>query len=135
MGNDQMDSAPATRDAEREILPEEIVRYVREASSQERQAIRSLVNEFEDESEFHSSDADGTESQSETEAERSPEGRQKNEPVEERSSIKQSDDPPDGVPANATLTVKEINNNRYYYWQWRDGDSIRSKYKGPVHDQ
>lgn len=29
-------------------------------------------------------------------------------------------------------TVKEINDNRYYYWQWREGDSIRSEYKGPV---
>jgi hypothetical protein len=42
------------------------------------------------------------------------------------------DDPPDGVPAKATLTEKEINDNRYYYWQWRDGDTIRSKYVRPV---
>jgi Ni/Co efflux regulator RcnB len=41
-------------------------------------------------------------------------------------------DPPDGVPGNATLTEKEINDNRYYYWQWRDGDTIKSKYEGPV---
>jgi hypothetical protein len=41
-------------------------------------------------------------------------------------------DLPDGVPSKATLTVKEINDNRYYYWQWRDGDKIRSKYEGPV---
>ena len=41
-------------------------------------------------------------------------------------------DVPDGVPAKATITVKEINDNRYYYWQWRDGDSVTSKYKGPV---
>jgi len=39
---------------------------------------------------------------------------------------------PDDVPSKATITIKEINNNRYYYWQWRDGDKIRSKYKGPV---
>jgi hypothetical protein len=39
---------------------------------------------------------------------------------------------PDDVPPNATITVKEIKGNRYYYWQWRDGDKIRSKYKGPV---
>ena len=47
--------------------------------------------------------------------------------VEERP-----DDLPDDVPAKATITIKEINNNRYYYWQWRQGDSVRSKYKGPV---
>ena len=41
-------------------------------------------------------------------------------------------DPPSGVPAKATLTTKEINGNRYHYWQWRDGDKVRSKYKGPA---
>jgi len=39
---------------------------------------------------------------------------------------------PDDVPAKATITIKEINDNRYYYWQWREGEKIRSQYKGPV---
>ncbi|WP_226008123.1 hypothetical protein [Natrinema salinisoli] len=39
---------------------------------------------------------------------------------------------PDDVPGKATITTKEINDNRYYYWQWREGDKIKSKYKGPV---
>jgi len=39
---------------------------------------------------------------------------------------------PDDVPAKATITIKEINDNRYYYWQWREGDKIKSKYKYPV---
>ncbi|GGM73815.1 hypothetical protein J2752_002666 [Halarchaeum rubridurum] len=39
---------------------------------------------------------------------------------------------PDDVPTRATLTTKEINGNRYYYWQWRDGEKVRSRYKGPV---
>jgi hypothetical protein len=43
-----------------------------------------------------------------------------------------SDDLPDDVPSKATLTVKEINGNRYHYWQWREGDKVKSKYKGPV---
>ncbi|APX00308.1 hypothetical protein CHINAEXTREME_21160 (plasmid) [Halobiforma lacisalsi AJ5] len=42
------------------------------------------------------------------------------------------DDLPDDVPSKATITIKEINDNRYYYWQWREGDQIKSKYKGPV---
>jgi len=42
------------------------------------------------------------------------------------------DDLPDDVPLKATITIKEINDNRYYYWQWRDGDKIRSQYKEPV---
>ncbi|WP_135823169.1 hypothetical protein [Halostella litorea] len=41
-------------------------------------------------------------------------------------------DHPDDVPSKATITIKKINDNRYYYWQWRDGDRIRSKYKRPV---
>jgi len=47
--------------------------------------------------------------------------------VEERP-----DDLPDDIPAKATITIKEINDNRYYYWQWREGDKVKSKYKGPV---
>jgi hypothetical protein len=44
----------------------------------------------------------------------------------------QPDDLPDEVPSRATVTIKEINDNRYYYWQWREGDKVTSKYKGPV---
>jgi hypothetical protein len=47
--------------------------------------------------------------------------------IEERS-----EDRPEDVPSKATVTVKEINDNRYYDWQWREGESIKSKYKGPV---
>jgi len=39
---------------------------------------------------------------------------------------------PEGVPPKATRVVKKINGNRYYYWQWRDGDSVMSKYDSPV---
>jgi len=42
------------------------------------------------------------------------------------------DDRPEDVPSKATITVKTINDNRYYYWQWRDGETVTSKYKGPV---
>lgn len=141
MSNDQEDSTAAPRSEVRERLPEEIVRYVEEASSQERQAIKSLIDEVESEFENAPSKSDGSESQPESAGQHSPEVSQKNETKKNEtsetssSSSGQSDDPPDDVPANATLTVKEINNNRYYYWQWRDGDSIRSKYKAPVQDQ
>jgi hypothetical protein len=57
-------------------------------------------------------------------------------PTEEESdgdeSVERHDDLPDDVPSKATITIKEINDNRYYYWQWRDGQKIRSQYKGPV---
>ncbi|WP_254534842.1 hypothetical protein [Halomarina litorea] len=42
------------------------------------------------------------------------------------------DDLPDDVPSKATITIKEINDNRYYYWQWREGNRIKSTYKSPV---
>jgi len=42
------------------------------------------------------------------------------------------DELPDNIPPKATVTIKEINDNRYYYWQWREGDKVTSKYKGPV---
>jgi len=51
---------------------------------------------------------------------------------EDESSDEAPDDRPDEVPAGASVTVKEINDNRYRYWQWRDGDKIKSKYIGPA---
>jgi hypothetical protein len=51
---------------------------------------------------------------------------------EEDNGTEQPEELPEGVPSKATITVKEINDNRYYYWQWREGDTVKSKYKGPV---
>ena len=45
------------------------------------------------------------------------------------------DDLPDDVPAKATITNKEINDTRYYYWQWREGDKVKSKYNGPANPE
>ncbi|TKX78793.1 hypothetical protein [Halorubrum sp. SD626R] len=53
-------------------------------------------------------------------------------PADQEGVEERPDDLPDDVPAKATITIKEINDNRYYYWQWRDGDKIRSQYKSPV---
>jgi len=52
--------------------------------------------------------------------------------AEDESSNEEPSDRPDGVPAGASITIKEINDNRYRYWQWRDGDKIKSKYIGPA---
>lgn len=38
------------------------------------------------------------------------------------------------APSRATRVIKEINENRYYYWQWREGEKIKSEYIGPVSD-
>jgi len=34
---------------------------------------------------------------------------------------------PDGVPDRATVSVTEIAGTEYYYYQWREGDEIRSE--------
>lgn len=34
---------------------------------------------------------------------------------------------PEGVPERATVSVTEIGGTEYYYYQWRDGDEIRSE--------
>ena len=52
--------------------------------------------------------------------------------LKEESEDDEIDERPDDVPLKATITIKEINDNRYYYWQWREGDKVKSKYKGPV---
>ena len=54
------------------------------------------------------------------------------ESADEESVEERPDDLLDDVPAKATITIKEINDNRYYYWQWREDDKVTSKYKGPV---
>jgi hypothetical protein len=58
---------------------------------------------------------------------------------EERSALEDrgvSTDPKDydEVPASgAYITVKETKPGyRYYYWQWREGDSWRNEYVAPV---
>ena len=53
---------------------------------------------------------------------------------EETQSLDVHGDPlPEGVPAKATLTKKTINDNEYWYWQWRaDDGTVTSKYKSPV---
>ena len=51
---------------------------------------------------------------------------------EEEEIDERPNDLPDDVPSKATITIKEINDNRYYYWQWREGDRVTSKYKSPV---
>ncbi|MDG5761883.1 hypothetical protein QA600_21410 [Natronococcus sp. A-GB1] len=38
----------------------------------------------------------------------------------------------DDAPTSATLTTKEISGNQYYYWQWREGEKIKSEYIRPV---
>ena len=36
------------------------------------------------------------------------------------------------VPTKASIVTKTINDNQYYYFQWREGDTIKSEYITPV---
>lgn len=36
------------------------------------------------------------------------------------------------APARATLTTKDINGNRYYYYQWSEDGTTKSEYVAPV---
>ena len=54
------------------------------------------------------------------------------ESADQNEVVGRPDDLPDDVPAKATITIKEINDNRYYYWQWQEGDNVTSNYKGMV---
>lgn len=51
-----------------------------------------------------------------------------------QEQIEAENETPSGVPPKANRVVKTINENDYYYWQWREGDSIKSKYDKPVSD-
>jgi cell division protein FtsB len=54
--------------------------------------------------------------------------------LEEESPKDEVEERPDDLPGDIPMkaTIKEINDNRYYYWQWREGNKIKSKYKAPV---
>ena len=56
--------------------------------------------------------------------------------VGEREATDVRGDPmPSDVPAKVTLTKKTINDNDYYYWQWRgENGKVKSKYKSPIND-
>lgn len=51
--------------------------------------------------------------------------------VEEEDEVV-DEDLPKNVPSKASKTQKTINGNDYWYWQWRDGEQIKSEYIGPV---
>jgi len=92
-------------------LPAELVDTLNEASPEQLQDVARYADEL---AEYREREARLAEENDEAEIKERP------------------DDLPDDVPSKATITIKEINDNRYYYWQWREGDTVTSKYKGPV---
>ncbi len=132
-----MSDSPPTPPRE---LPAEIGRTLAEQSPTVLRAVARYADELADYRDPNSGEnpADSQSEHSEegsTGPSRDESGRQASERTDSSADQQRDaldDDRPDGVPSKATVTVKEINDNRYYYWQWRDGDQIKSKYKGPV---
>lgn len=123
-----MSDSPPTPPAE---LDEELVRAF-ESSSPER--LRDLAGYLEALAAYRERATVPTDQRETADAPTEPgEDRRRAEPEERtRQTDDVPEDRPDGVPAKASITEKEINDNRYYYWQWREGETVKSKYKGPV---
>lgn len=114
----------------------EIVKLVRETSMGESNANverSALCGENGENSEQPSEVEMDLREETRSTQENSPHARIEDEQRKRANSTNQdTSERPEGVPSKASVTIKEINDNRYYYWQWREGDTIKSKYKGPV---
>jgi len=107
--------------------PADIPKYIHEPLQKQSPTRLRHISQYADEL----ADAKEHQREQEQQEEASEEDDQEDTDVEQPDRD-QHEDLPEGVPAKASITIKEINNNRYYYWQWRDGDEIKSKYKSPV---
>lgn len=117
-----------------EALPDDIVEFLHHATSEQRQALLRYAGELES-SAYGEDDSPRSRTESpDTHVESATCSGDDSSDTTARAEYEELGDEerPDDVPAKATITIKEINDNRYYYWQWRDGDKIRSQYKGPV---
>ncbi|SFT05717.1 hypothetical protein [Halostagnicola kamekurae] len=102
----------------RPTLPEEIPQYIADGlNRQDSDALHAIAAYAEELAEYQ-------------EAKVKAELEEDEEIVREESY--EDPDRPDDVPGKACVTIKEINDNKYYYYQWRDGSRIKSKYKAPV---
>ena len=109
----------------------DVIRYAQNLVVSREAGVETNVPD-EDQDDSYLSHSGSTENQRETFSEKCQNGGRETSSASGHRKDDTPDDVPDGVPGKATITIKEINGNRYYYWQWRDGEKIRSKYKGPV---
>ncbi len=52
--------------------------------------------------------------------------------AEIKYNVDKNEFPRDEAPENATLVTKCIDDRDYFYWNWREDDTIRSEYIKPV---
>jgi len=55
-------------------------------------------------------------------------------PEQQPNALFRSPPPEAAPPADATVTIKRIANNSYFYWVWREDKKLRSEYICPVDD-
>jgi hypothetical protein len=117
-------------------LSDDLVRTIRALETGELQALSDLIEEEISNRATENPDDDGeptavSPGDTDAQADR-PEQREDSSTVETTDRPDELDDRPDEVPGKATVVIKTINDNRYYYWQWREGEKVKSKYAGPV---
>jgi len=110
-----------------EILSEEMIETLETRSPRELEAITRYVDAL---AQYRRQSATANESGTDATTDTDEREERAEDAVERRDGA--PDEAPEGVPSKATITIKEINDNRYYYWQWREGDEIKSQYEGPV---
>jgi hypothetical protein len=121
-----------------ETLPTTVVDALDSMSSAELRRVAVYANRLADERERSSTNSqdvggrDGGDGAQGEESEASDDDGRTAEEAGPTTGPDETPERPDSVPAKATTVVKEINDNRYYYWQWRDGDQVKSKYMKPV---
>lgn len=106
-------------------------------SARVRDAVDELsVEELEDLADYAQALADWKREQPPASPDTAPENAVDDDVVEdlEEQGISMDPDDYDDIPATgAYITVKEPKQGyRYYYWQWREGDSWKNEYIAPV---
>ncbi|PSP83928.1 hypothetical protein BRC83_06665 [Halobacteriales archaeon QS_1_68_17] len=106
-------------------LPTDLREWMREQDAETLRALAADAERMADQADDRGTpEPDGTARTDDDGAEVAPEGW---DDAEWRATVADADAPP-----RATVTVKEINDNRYYYYQWREGDRVKSAYIAPV---
>ncbi|NUB93945.1 hypothetical protein HT576_23510 [Haloterrigena sp. SYSU A121-1] len=115
-----------TNDRDRPTPPSDLDRDAGEALArlEDRDAddLRAIAAYLEDLAAWTESAADESDERAET-------GSTPSDPNDDDAGEEIDDDLeyPEGVPDRASVTVKEIADTTYYYFQWRDGDRIESE--------
>ena len=106
---------------ERPDSPGEIAQYILDGlDRQNAEKLRIIAAYAKDLATWHEHAASEEESEGEPNGDQAVVDRERN------------DDRPEGVPGKATIVTKTIDGRDYYYWQWHEKGTTKSKYKAPA---